>query len=57
MDLYEKYVEKKSTPMSNDEKPRDLSTEELAEMNRRIADALEPGETVSSSHYHLINMQ
>ncbi|XP_042065217.1 syntaxin-132-like [Salvia splendens] len=30
--------------MSNDEKPHDLSTEELAVINRRIADALEPME-------------
>ncbi|XP_057803989.1 uncharacterized protein LOC131019456 isoform X2 [Salvia miltiorrhiza] len=46
VDLYEKYVEKRSMPMSTDDKPVDLSTEELAEINRRIADALEPGETV-----------
>ncbi|KAG6409155.1 hypothetical protein SASPL_132189 [Salvia splendens] len=46
VDLCENYVEKRSTPMNNDEKPHDLSTEELAVINRRIADALEPGETV-----------
>lgn len=50
VDLCEKYVEKRSTPMNNDEKPHDLSTEELAVINRRIADALEPGETVSFSY-------
>lgn len=53
MDLYEKHVQKSSVPSSTDEKPSDLSTEALAEINRRIADALEPGETVSSSHYVL----
>lgn len=46
VDVCEKYVGKSSIPTSNDEKPRDLSTEELAVMNRRIADVLEPGETV-----------
>lgn len=55
VDVCEKYVGKRSIPTSNDEKPRDLSTEELAVMNRRIADVLEPGETVSFNHYFLCN--
>ncbi|KAH6773259.1 hypothetical protein C2S52_003876 [Perilla frutescens var. hirtella] len=46
VDLCEKYVKKSSISTSSDEKPHDLSTEELAEINRRIADVLEPGETV-----------
>ncbi|XP_073065792.1 uncharacterized protein [Primulina eburnea] len=46
VDVYEKYTGKASIPESNDDKPRDLSTDELAEINRRIADVLEPGETV-----------
>lgn len=53
VDLYEKHVRKSSVPISTDEKPSDLSTKDLAEISRRIADALEPGETVSSSHYVL----
>ncbi|KAL3620930.1 hypothetical protein CASFOL_035842 [Castilleja foliolosa] len=46
VDVCEKYAGKSKTPMSIDEKPQDLVREELAEMNRRIADVLEPGETV-----------
>ncbi|KAL8521106.1 hypothetical protein ACS0TY_011595 [Phlomoides rotata] len=46
VDVYEKYVGKSSISTSNDDKPRDLTTEELAAINRRIADVLEPGETV-----------
>ncbi|KZV22761.1 hypothetical protein F511_05393, partial [Dorcoceras hygrometricum] len=46
VDVYEKYTGKTSIPESNDDKPHDLSTDELAEINRRIADVLEPGETV-----------
>ncbi|KAK6156849.1 hypothetical protein DH2020_011097 [Rehmannia glutinosa] len=45
VDVYEKYAGKSSIPESNNDKP-DLTTEELAEINRRIADVLEPGETV-----------
>ncbi|KAL3617272.1 hypothetical protein CASFOL_038817 [Castilleja foliolosa] len=41
-----KYAGKSKIHMSIDEKPQELVTEELAEMNRRIADVLEPGETV-----------
>lgn len=51
VDVYEKYAGKSSFPTSNDDKPRDLTTEELAAINRRIADVLEPGETVSFNHY------
>ncbi|KAL6494570.1 hypothetical protein OROGR_031370 [Orobanche gracilis] len=46
VDVCDKYTGKRSIPTSNDEKPHDLVTEELAEVNRRIADVLEPGETV-----------
>ncbi|GER55522.1 CD2-binding protein-related [Striga asiatica] len=45
VDVYEKFDGKSSISTSNDE-PRDLATDELAEINRRIADVLEPGETV-----------
>lgn len=51
VDVYEKYAGKSSIPTSNDEKPSDLATEALAVINRRIADVLEPGETVSFNHY------
>lgn len=46
VDVAQRYAEKKSVLPSDDDKPRDLATEELAGINRRIADALEPGETV-----------
>lgn len=46
VDVHEKYTGKSSISMSTDDKPHDLTTEELAEINRRIADVLEPGETV-----------
>ncbi|CAA0807331.1 CD2-binding protein-related [Striga hermonthica] len=45
VDVYEKFDGKSSISTSNDE-PRDLVTDELAEINRRIANVLEPGETV-----------
>ncbi|KAK6156819.1 hypothetical protein DH2020_011067 [Rehmannia glutinosa] len=45
VDVYEKYAGKSSIPESINDKP-DLTTEELAEINRRIADVLEPGETL-----------
>ncbi|XP_073141469.1 uncharacterized protein [Henckelia pumila] len=44
VDVYEKYTGKTSIPESND--ARDLTTDELAAVNRRISDVLEPGETV-----------
>ncbi|PIM97569.1 putative protein involved in protein-protein interaction, contains polyproline-binding GYF domain [Handroanthus impetiginosus] len=46
VDVQQKYTGKSSFPMSNDDKPSELTTEQLAEINRRIADVLEPGETV-----------
>ncbi|GFP98695.1 cd2 antigen cytoplasmic tail-binding protein 2 [Phtheirospermum japonicum] len=46
VDVCEKYAGKSKIHMSIDEKPQELVREELAEMNRRIADVLEPGETV-----------
>ncbi|KAL7157169.1 hypothetical protein ABFS83_02G059800 [Erythranthe nasuta] len=46
VDVHPKYTGKSSIPTNNDDKPQDLVTEELAEINRRIADVLEPGETV-----------
>ncbi|KAG8368679.1 hypothetical protein BUALT_Bualt15G0070800 [Buddleja alternifolia] len=46
VDFEPKYAKKTSVPTRNDDKPSDLSTEELAVINRRIADVLEPGETV-----------
>ncbi|KAK4438191.1 hypothetical protein Salat_0153300 [Sesamum alatum] len=46
VDVHPKYSGKSSIPTSYDDKPHDLSTEELAGINRRIADVLEPGETV-----------
>ncbi|KAI3445729.1 hypothetical protein Pfo_002394 [Paulownia fortunei] len=46
VDVHPKYAGKSSIPTSNDDNPHDLATEELAEINRRIADVLEPGETV-----------
>ncbi|CAA0819891.1 CD2-binding protein-related [Striga hermonthica] len=45
VDVYKKFDGKSSISTSNNE-PRDLVTDELAEINRRIADVLEPGETV-----------
>lgn len=50
VDVHPKYTGKNSVPANNDDKPRDLGTEELAEINRRISDVLEPGETVSFYH-------
>ncbi|CAA3030927.1 CD2 antigen cytoplasmic tail-binding 2 [Olea europaea subsp. europaea] len=46
VDVYEKYTEKSSIPTTNDEESRDLTSEELAKIKRRIANVLEPGETV-----------
>ncbi|CAI9786195.1 unnamed protein product [Fraxinus pennsylvanica] len=46
VDVYEKYTGKSSIPTSNDEESRDLTSEELAKIKRRIANVLEPGETV-----------
>ncbi|XP_051147199.1 uncharacterized protein LOC127262527 [Andrographis paniculata] len=46
VDTYKKYDGKNTISTSNDDKPHDLATEELAQINRRIADILEPGETV-----------
>ncbi|KAL2537042.1 CD2-binding protein-related [Forsythia ovata] len=46
VDVYEKYTEKRSIPTGNDEESRDLTSEELAKIKRRIANVLEPGETV-----------
>lgn len=51
VDVYEKYTGKASIPESNDDNPRDLSTDELAKINRQIADVLEPGETVIFFHH------
>ncbi|KAL3814415.1 hypothetical protein ACJIZ3_015683 [Penstemon smallii] len=46
VDVEPKYAKKSSITPNDDGKTQDLRTEELAEINRRIADALEPGETV-----------
>ncbi|CAA3028630.1 Hypothetical predicted protein [Olea europaea subsp. europaea] len=46
VDVYEKYNGKSYIPTSNDEESRDLTSEELAKIKRRIANVLEPGEMV-----------
>lgn len=54
VDTYQKHDGKSSTTVTRDDKPRDLTTEELAGINRRIADVLEPGETVCCNNIPFI---
>lgn len=42
-----KFAERASTVISNEEDIPDLSSDEIGMMKRRIADVLEPGETVT----------
>ncbi|KAL6554108.1 hypothetical protein OROMI_019781 [Orobanche minor] len=44
---YEEFLGGVNAPESTDEKPSDLSMEELAEINRRVAKALQPGEMIN----------
>ncbi|EPS61335.1 hypothetical protein M569_13462, partial [Genlisea aurea] len=46
LDSHTKYTGKSSIPTISDDKPVELSTEVLAEINKRISDILHPGETV-----------
>lgn len=48
VDVDPKYTGKTSTIINNEDDVQELSSEEVGKIKRRIADLLEPGETVSS---------
>lgn len=47
LDIETKFAERASVVTSNEEDIPDLSSDEIGKMKRRIADVLEPGETVT----------
>lgn len=47
VDTEKTYSGKKAIKISNEDEIQDLTSEQLGKMKRRIADVLEPGETVT----------
>lgn len=47
VDTEQKYTEKSAIKISNEDEIQDLTSDQLGKIKRRIADVLEPGETVS----------